>query len=176
RSPSAMPCNASPSTKSSPARRKSAFARSATKHPWNSRLYKLKETNLMCWSICLSWIFSIGHRGTDGKVKPLRVELIRPVRHRQLFEAHFESRGRFKAERNALVFRSSDLDRPFTTHNEELLKIVGAQLETEVQARIGSSDIGEQVKQTLRHSLAGRRPTLQHVAEDLHLSVRTLQR
>jgi len=126
--------------------------------------------------ICLSWIFSIGHRGTDGKVKPLRVELIRPVRHRQLFEAHFESRGRFKAERNALVFRSSDLDRPFTTHNEELLKIVGAQLETEVQARIGSSDIGEQVKQTLRHSLAGRRPTLQHVAEDLHLSVRTLQR
>ncbi len=126
--------------------------------------------------ICLSWIFSIGHRGTDGKVKPLRVELIRPVRHRQLFEAHFESRVRFKAERNVLVFRSSDLDRPFTTHNPELLKVVGAQLETEVQARSGSSDIGAQVKQTLRHSLAGRRPTLQHVAEDLHLSERTLQR
>ncbi len=30
---------------------KSAFALAATKHPWNSRLYKLKETNLMCWSI-----------------------------------------------------------------------------------------------------------------------------
>jgi len=126
--------------------------------------------------ICLSWIFSIGHRGTDGNVKPLRVELIRPVRHRELLEAHFGSRVRFKTERNVLVYRSSDLDRPFTTHNPELLKVVGAQLETEVQARNASSDIGEQVKQTLRHSLAGRRPTLQHVAKDLHLSVRTLQR
>src|SRR6059036_3149484 len=46
-----MRCNASPSTNSSPARRKSAFVLAATKHPWNSRLYKLKETNLMCWSI-----------------------------------------------------------------------------------------------------------------------------
>src|SRR5439155_7294008 len=35
----------------SPAPRKSAFALAATKHPWNSRLYKLKETNLMCWLI-----------------------------------------------------------------------------------------------------------------------------
>ena len=126
--------------------------------------------------ICLSWIFSIGHRGTDGNVKPLRVELIRPVRHRELLEAYFGSRVRFKAARNVLVYRSTDSDRPFTTHNPELLKIVGAQLETEVQARNASSDIGEQVKQTLRHSSAGRRPTLQHVAKDLHLSVRTLQR
>src|SRR5256712_2048249 len=126
--------------------------------------------------ICLSWIFSIGHRGTDGNIKPLRVELTRPVRHRELLEAHFGSRVRFKADRNVLVFRSSDLDRPFTTHNAELLKVLGAQLETEVQARNASSDAGEQVKQTLRHSLAGRRPTLQHVAQELHLSVRTLQR
>src|SRR5437762_1171070 len=43
--------NASPSTNSSAARRKSAFALAATKHPWNSRLSKLKETNLKCWSI-----------------------------------------------------------------------------------------------------------------------------
>ena len=126
--------------------------------------------------ICLSWIFSIGHRGTDGNIKPLRVELIRPVRHRDLLEAHFGSRVRFKVERNVLVFRSSDLDQPFITHNEELLKIVGAQLDTEVQARNASADVGEQVKQALRHSLAGRRPTLQNVAKELHLSVRTLQR
>src|SRR5947199_1166560 len=107
--------------------------------------------------ICLSWIFSIGHRGTDGSIKPLRVELTRPVRHRELLEAHFGSRVRFKADRNVLVFRSSDLDRQFIPHNPELLKVVVAQLETEVQARNASSDIGEQVKHTLRHSLAGRR-------------------
>ena len=126
--------------------------------------------------ICLSWIVSIGRKGTDGNIKPLRVELTRPARHRELLEAHFGSRVRFKADRNVVVFRSSDLDRPFTTHNPELLKVLGAHLETEVQARNASSDIGEQVKQTLRHSLAGRRPDLQHVAKDLRLSVRTLQR
>jgi len=126
--------------------------------------------------ICLSWIVSIGRKGTDGKIKPLRVELTRPVRHRELLEAHFGSRVRFKADRNVVVFRSSDLDLPFTTYNPELLKILGAHLETEVQARKASLDTGEQVKQTLKQSLAGRRPTLQHVAKDLRLSVRTLQR
>src|SRR5207247_860879 len=81
-----------------------------------------------------------------------------------------------KAERNVLGFRSIELDRPFTTHNAELLKVLGAQLQTEIQARNASADVGEQVKQTLKQSLAGRRPTLQHVAKDLRLSVRTLQR
>src|SRR6266567_7076516 len=100
--------------------------------------------------ICLSWIFSIGQKGTDGNVKPLRVELIRPVRHRELLEAHFGSRVRFKAERNMLVYRSSDLDRPFITNPPDLLKVLGAQLETEVQARNASPDAGERVKQTLR--------------------------
>src|SRR5438105_4326750 len=48
-----MPCNASPFTNNSPAPRKSAFAASATKHPWNSRFYELKETNQMSW-----WIYA----------------------------------------------------------------------------------------------------------------------
>ena len=33
------------------------------------------------------------------------------------------------------AFCSSDLDRPFGTHNEELLKAIGAQLKTELHAR-----------------------------------------
>jgi AraC-like DNA-binding protein len=83
---------------------------------------------------------------------------------------------RFKADRNALVFRNSDLDRPFVTHNVELLAAIGAQLESELQERKASPDVGEQVKQTLKRSLAGKRPTLQHTARELGLSVRTLQR
>ncbi len=126
--------------------------------------------------LCLSWILSIGRRGTDGQVTPLRLELTRPVQHRELLESHFGCRVRFKDTHNALVFRSRDLDRPFVTHNEELLKAIGAQLETELQARHASADVGEQVRHTLKRSLAGKRPTLQHVAQELHLSVRTLQR
>ena len=93
-----------------------------------------------------------------------------------MLETHFGCPVRFEAGRNTLVFRSGDLDRPFITHNEELLKLVGAQLDSELQARNAGANVGEQVRHTLKHSLAGKRPTLQGVAQQLHLSVRTLQR
>jgi AraC-like DNA-binding protein len=126
--------------------------------------------------LCLSWILSIGRRGTDGQITPLRLELTRPAQNRELLETHYGCRVRFNADRNALVFRSSELDRPFVTHNEELLKAIGAQLEAELEERNASADVGEQVKHTLKRSLAGKRPTLQQVARDLCMSVRTLQR
>lgn len=126
--------------------------------------------------VCLAWIASIARRGTDGRVTPLRVELARPAQHRELLENHYGCRVRFKAGRNALVYRRSDLDQPFVTHNAELLALTGAQLETELQARLADADIGEQVKHTLKRSLAGKRPTLPHVARELGMSARTLQR
>jgi hypothetical protein len=65
----------------------------------------------------LSWIFGLARRGSDGEISPLRLELTWPTKHRAMFEGHFGCRVRFTAARNALVFRSSDLDRPFLTHN-----------------------------------------------------------
>jgi AraC-like DNA-binding protein len=124
----------------------------------------------------LSWILSVGRQGTDGQISPLRLELSRPVKHRALLEDHFGCRVRFKADRNALVFRNSDLDRPFVTHNEELLNVIGTQLDSELKSRRMSNSVGEQVKQTLQRLLAGTRPTLQDVAQALGLSARTLQR
>jgi hypothetical protein len=97
----------------------------------------------------LSWILTVGQRGTDGHIAPLRLELTRAVQHRELLESHFGCRVRFKADRNALVFRSSDLDRPFVTHNEELLAVIGTSLDSELKARNRSMNAGEQVKDTL---------------------------
>jgi AraC-like DNA-binding protein len=125
---------------------------------------------------CLSWILSIAHKGTDGQIKPLRLELMRAAGNRELLENHYGCRVRFKASRNALVFQSSDLDRPFITHNVELLAVTGSQLESELRARNAGANIGEQVKQALRRSLAGKRPTLPQVARELSTSARTLQR
>jgi AraC-like DNA-binding protein len=124
----------------------------------------------------LSWILNVGRRGTDGEITPLRLELTRPVKHRALLERHFGCRVRFRADRNALVFRSSDLDRPFVIHNEELVTMIGTQLDSELKARNASVDVGQQVKDTLRRFLAGKRPTLRDVAQELGLSARTLQR
>jgi AraC-like DNA-binding protein len=126
--------------------------------------------------VCLSWVLFIGQRGTDTRITPLRLELMRPQKHRELLEKHFGCRVKFNAERNAIVLRSSDVDRRFITYNEELLKILGAQLDSEIEARRAALNIEEQVKHTLKRSLAGRRPSLQDVAQQLHLSARTLQR
>jgi len=130
----------------------------------------------MLVDMVLSWILGVGRRGTDGQIAPLRLELMRDVQHRELLETHFGCRVRFKADRNALVFRSSDLDRPFVTHNDELLAMIGTQLDSELEARNMRMNVGEHVKNTLRRSLAGKRPTLEDVAKELGLGTRTLQR
>lgn len=124
----------------------------------------------------LSWILCVGQRGSDGEIKPLRLELARPVKHRALLEKHFGCRVRFNADRDALVFRTSDLDRPFVTQNDELLRIIGTHLDSELKAGNATANVDRQVKDTLKRSLAGKRPTLQDVAQELGLSARTLQR
>jgi len=124
----------------------------------------------------LSWILSVGRQGTDGKITPLRVELARPAKHRSVLEGHFGCRVHFKAKRNALIFRSRDFDIPFVTYNEEMLEALGRHLESELKARKASAHIGDQVKQALGRSMAGKRPTLEAIAEELGLGPRTLQR
>ena len=126
--------------------------------------------------LVLSWILGVGRQGTNVHFSPLRIELTRPVNHRGLLESHFGCRVRFKAGRNALIFRSGDLDRPFVTHNEELLTIIGKHMESELKAQNISVNVAEQVKDALRQSLAGKRPTLQDVGRELGMGARTLQR
>lgn len=126
--------------------------------------------------VALSWILSVGRRGTGGQIVPLRLELARHAQNRELLEQHFGCRVRYKAGRNALVFRDRDLDRPFVTHNEELLAALGPQLDNELEAQTKGLDLGEQVRHCLKRSLAGRRPTIQDVAQELGMSSRTLQR
>ena len=124
----------------------------------------------------LSWILFIGRRGTSGLITPLRLELQRPPRNRGLLEDHFRCPIRFREGRDALVFRDADLDQPFVTHNDELLTAIGAHLETELQGRDRRMNLEEEVKRTLKRTLAGKRPSLEQVAQSLGMSTRTLQR
>jgi AraC-like DNA-binding protein len=109
-------------------------------------------------------------------ISPLRVELARSAAHRAVIEDHFGCRARFKAVRNALIFRQSDLELPFITHNAELLAMLDPQLDAELNARRSRQTLGDQVKSALKRLLAGQRPTIQTVARQLNLSSRTLQR
>ena len=126
--------------------------------------------------LCFSWITTLAAKGTGGAVRPKRVEFGRAARHRELYAEHFGCRVRFKAPENALIFHSADLDRPFLTHNADLLDILAPQLDAELAERAAEQDARAQVQAVLRRLLVGRRPDLGDVARELASSPRTLQR
>jgi AraC-like DNA-binding protein len=126
--------------------------------------------------LCFAAVVRIAHRGTGALVAPKRLELRRATRNRELYEAHFKCPARLDGRRNTIVFRKSDLDFPFVTHNADLLAIVAPQLEAELSQALGSKAIAEEVKGVLKRLLAGRRPGIEDVARELGVSARTLQR
>jgi AraC-like DNA-binding protein len=126
--------------------------------------------------VCFAWIVGIGRRGSGQRINPRRVELERSERHREIYEGHFGCAVKFGAARNELVFDRADLEKPFVTHNAELLAIVAPQLEAELTQQLAEKSLVEQVKGILKKLLAGQRPALEDVAKELRLSTRTLQR
>jgi AraC-like DNA-binding protein len=65
---------------------------------------------------------------------------------------------------------------PFMTRNADLLAMLGPQLDQELRARQEGETLHHRVRATVKGLLAGRRPTLQDVARETGMSVRTLQR
>lgn len=126
--------------------------------------------------VCFARVVAIASRGTDGLVRPRRIELCSDKGNRKLYEGHFGCPLKFAAAENTIVFAKADLDRPFLTHNADLLAAVAPQLEAELSQALASRAIGEQVKGILKRQLAGRRPGIHDVAKALRLSARTLQR
>lgn len=125
---------------------------------------------------CFAWVAAIGARGSDGVIKPLRVEFQRPERQRAAFEAHFGCPVVFDAPANVIVFKVSDLGRAFVTHNAEVLAMVAPQLEQELARQLAARSFRDRVKAILKRLLAGQRPELKSVARELGVSARTLQR
>lgn len=118
----------------------------------------------------------LGRRGTKTHVTPKRVELSRPPERKDGLEDYFGCKIRYRSSRNTLVLRSVDLDRPFATHNDELLEMLTPQFETKLEERRHSRSVLDQVKWILKRLLAGSRPDLPMVAKELGMGERTLQR
>jgi AraC-like DNA-binding protein len=126
--------------------------------------------------LCFSWVAEIAGRGSDNVIKPKRVEFSRSEANRAAYDAHFGCKIRFDAPHNVLVFERQDLERPFVTHNADLLAIVAPRLEAELQQQLAERSFRERVKAALKRMIAGQRPELRTVAKELHMSARTLQR
>jgi len=126
--------------------------------------------------VCFARIVALGKHGTGQPILPIRVEFMRSGEHRQMYEKHFGCPIHFKSSRNALLFRSSDLDRPFQTYNPDLLNLISPQLEAMLAAQKESQTTRGQVSLIVKRLLGGHRPSMLEVARELRLSQRTLQR
>src|SRR5260221_28029 len=117
-----------------------------------------------------------GRRGTQLPLRPLRVELTRKASHQEVYEAHYGCCVRFKARRNTIVYRTGDLELPFTTYNDELLATLGPQLDREIARLKTQQSSASRAKLVLKRLLGGHCIDIHEVAKELGMSSRTLQR
>lgn len=119
----------------------------------------------------------LGRRGAQKPLLcPLRLELSRVAEHRQIYEKTFGCPIKFKAKRDVIIFRSSDLDLPFIGYNAELLEMLTPQLDQQLAQHKKRQSCTDQVKWVLKRLLGGPRPEINEVAKELGMSSRTLQR
>ncbi len=131
-------------------------------------------------SLLLDAVFAstleLGRRGTGTPLRPVRLELRRSPGHQEMYETHYGCLIKFRARRNAIVFHTSDLDRPFITYNAELLAMLSPQLDRELAELKSNQPVASRVKWILMRLLGGARPEIAIVAKELGMSCRTLQR
>src|SRR5262249_53000421 len=125
---------------------------------------------------CFAWVLSIARHGTGTRLSPLRVEFIQSRSHAKTIERHFGCSVVCGAPRDAIVFRAVDAQRPFVTRNAELLGMLAPQFEDELKQQDGQENFAERVREAIQQKLTGRRPTIEDIADALHVSSRTLQR
>ena len=121
-------------------------------------------------------VLELGRRGTETNLTPKRIELRRPEEPGNGLAGYFGCPIKYRSRRDAVVLRATDLDLPFVTHNEELMRMLAPQLENQLQAGQTRPSVGEQVKWVLRRLLSGSCPDVVEVAKELGMSARTLQR
>jgi AraC-like DNA-binding protein len=114
--------------------------------------------------------------GMGRTVTPVRLELTRVSGQERLLARHFGCEIRLGASNDVLVFDRADLERPFQSHNPDLLELMLPALEASLKAHSASMSLADHVRVALRGQLRGMRPGIEEVAGSLGTSPRTLQR
>ncbi|WP_438433687.1 AraC family transcriptional regulator ligand-binding domain-containing protein [Gorillibacterium sp. sgz500922] len=124
----------------------------------------------------LAFLVELGRRGSGYPVTPRLVEIRPLIGDPQILEAYFGCPVRQGAARNRLTFDRKELDRPFTSRNEELLEVLTPALDQTLASLRETDSVQERVKQLLKGSLPSGRVDLHSVARELGMSERNLQR
>ncbi|MFB1099392.1 helix-turn-helix domain-containing protein [Terribacillus sp. JSM ZJ617] len=124
----------------------------------------------------LVFLLELGRRGTGLPIKATSVEFTHSMIHVQVLENYFGCPIQVGAERNRLILDRRELDHPFVSYNDELLKILTPVLDETLKKHRRSNSLKEIVKWILERSLTKEKLDLQDVAGELGMSERTLQR
>jgi AraC-like DNA-binding protein len=119
---------------------------------------------------------ALAQRGSGRPVRPRRVELTRRVMVEPRLAHHFACDVIFDAPADVLVFDADQLNIPFITHNEDLLKVVLPGLDAGIAALTQERSFAEEVDAVLARGMRGQRPSVEALARELTISPRTLQR
>jgi len=123
-----------------------------------------------------AWVLSVARHGTGTRLSPVRVEFVQTRPHMKTIERYFGCPVVCGAAHNAIVFRAADAQRPFVTRNAELLAMLAPQFEEELKREHSEENFVERVRIAIQQKLTGQRPTIEDIANALHISSRTIQR
>jgi AraC-like DNA-binding protein len=126
---------------------------------------------------CHAWMLTIARHGTGNEhLTPLRVEYLQPRKNLRAIDRHFGCDVVCGAQRNAMVFRATDAAVPFVTRNAELLDLLAPQFDEQLKQFKVEETFVELVRRAIQDRLTGRRPSIDVIADALHMSSRTVQR
>lgn len=126
---------------------------------------------------CFAGMLSIVRLGTgQQQLTPLRIEYLQPRTNLRVIQRHFACDVVCGASRNAIVFRAADATAPFITRNAELLDLLAPQFEEQLKQFKAEDTFVELVRRAIQDRLTGHRPSIDVIAQTLHMSSRTIQR
>lgn len=125
---------------------------------------------------CFSWMRSLARHGTGTQLNPLRVEYVQERPNRKQIERSLGCKAVFNSSCNTIIFRASDATARFVTQNAELLDLLAPQFEEQLKQYREEDSFLELVRRAIQDKLTGHRPSIDSVAQGLHMTPRTLQR
>jgi len=131
---------------------------------------------MMLVEVTFATLLALACNGTGTKIVPRRVELARRRSDEAMLAEHFSCPVHFDASSDALVLEEKALERPFVTHNADLLEMLLPSLETALEQTSAKRSIADDVRTVLSRGMRGERPSVEKIAKEMRMSPRTLQR
>ena len=121
-------------------------------------------------------LVELGRRGIQAGIAPLEMHLVRPSPLPAGYEAFFDCPVHLGAHENRLVLKASDLDRPFVSHNPDVLDLLAPAIGRAMRDLEEAQSLPLRVKSVLKLTMASGNPGIDSVGRELGLSGRSLQR